>query len=111
MKVMHPNVHVQTRLDVVLRLPQLLELLGSPTHRVRQGVVLLGQPASLDCRLLLLVAIFLLVFAEHSGDWFDGLFGVDLAVVASWLLGLFELRVSAVPDRVILLDGELGVVL
>ena len=91
MQVMHTDVHVQTCLDIVLHLPHLLELLSCPTHRIGQSLVFLRNPTSLHSCLLLLISLLLLVLAEQSGDGFDCLLGVDLAMVASWLLGLIEL--------------------
>ena len=77
MQIVHSDVHVQTCLDIVLRLPLLLKLLRSSAHRVGQGLVLLRHPTSLHCCLLLLVTLLLLVFTEQSCDRFDSLLRVD----------------------------------
>jgi hypothetical protein len=103
MQVVHSDIHVQTCLDIVLWLPQLFKLLCSPAQRVGQSLVFLRHPASLHCCLLLLVSLFLLIFTEQSCNWFDSLLRVDLAMVASRLLTLTELRLRSISTAVVLL--------
>ena len=111
MQIVHSDVHVQTCLDIVLRLPLLLKLLRSSAHRVGQGLVLLRHPTSLHCCLLLLVTLLLLVFTEQSCDRFDSLLRVDLAMVSGRLLALAELRLCSVSDSVVLLQRKLALIL
>ena len=111
MQIVHSDVHVQTCLDIVLRLPLLLKLLRSSPHRVGQSLVLLRHPTSLHCCLLLLVTLLLLVFTEQSCDRFDSLLRVDLAMVSGRLLALAELRLCSVSDSVVLLQRKLALIL
>lgn len=98
LQVVNSHVHVQTSLDIVLRLSQLLELLSSPSQRIRQSFVFLRHPTSLDCSLLLLVAFILLIFTKQSGNRLNCLLRIDLSMVACWLLALVELRLRPISE-------------
>ena len=100
---MHTDVHVQTSLDIIFHLPYLLELLGSPTHRIRQSFIFLRNPTSLHCSLLFLISLLLLVLAEQSSNWLYCLLGIDLAMITSWVLCVVELRLCPTPDAIIIL--------
>lgn len=108
LQVVNSHVHVQACLDVVPRHPLLLELLCSPAHRKRQGLVLLRNPASLDTRLLLLISLLFLVLAEHSCDRLDRLFQLDLSIVSGRQLVPCKLRLSPIPRVDFFLRPKLG---
>lgn len=103
----YARVHVETGLDIILWYALLFKLSSSPTHRVRQGFILLGHPATLNASFLFLVALFLSVLTKHSCNGLDSLLKLYLSVVASRDLLFDELRLSPVPGVMIVLLGVL----
>ena len=51
----------------------------------------------LHCSLIFIISLLLLVLAEHTSNWLDYLLGIDLAMIASWVLRVVELRLCPTP--------------
>jgi hypothetical protein len=51
----------------------------------------------LHCSLIFIISLLLLVLAEHTSNWLDCLLGIDLAMIASWVLRVVELRLCPTP--------------
>ena len=107
LQTVYTCVHVETGLDIILWHALLFKLISSSTHRVRQGFILLGHPATLNASFLFLVALFLSVLTEHSSNGFDSLLKLYLSVVAGRNLLFDEFRLSPVSSVMIVLLGIL----
>ena len=107
LQTVYTCVHVETGLDIILWHALLFKLISSSTHRVRQGFILLGHPATLNASFLFLVALFLSVLTEHSSNGLDSLLELYLSVVAGRNLLFDELRLSPVSRVMIVLLGIL----
>ncbi len=101
-KLVDPNIYIQIRLNIVLYLACLLELLCCSSQTVGKCLVSWGHPASLHSSHLFFVALLFFILAKKSGYWLHCLLWINWVEASSRLSSLHKLGNSPRSERIVL---------